>query len=201
MDDKPPPLIPLPVSIHDSHSRLSCDTTQILTKFPKNPIINSTAPLSFETYPEDINTIPLIREQFDSCFFYIDTHSLVEIPDEPSFPTPLASPLNSTKTFRKNMHPTKFHIPIVHVFTTLLKNLSEKSNLLHQYAPTPSAIQVRLQKEILFDIPNLQKLRTIKNNPNHFVSARLHNDRAENNPNHLLTIDLFQNPPLPTQFC
>ena len=56
MDD-PPPLFPLPFSIDESLSR---DTTQGLPKLPNNLLYNSTVPLSFETYPEYIYTIPHI---------------------------------------------------------------------------------------------------------------------------------------------
>ena len=97
----PPPLIPVPLSSDDSHSRLSPDTTQILAKFPKNPIYNSTVTLSFETLPEDSYTPPLIREHHDSYLYYIDAHSLVEILDELSFSNTFTSPFNSTEIFRE----------------------------------------------------------------------------------------------------
>ena len=96
--------IPLPFSIDDSTSRFSRDTTQILTKFLKNRIYNFTVLLSFETYPEEIYTIPRIRENFS----YIDTHSLVETPDEPSSASPLPLLLTLLKRFVKTSTQSKF---------------------------------------------------------------------------------------------
>ena len=46
----------------------------MLTKFLENRIYNSTGPLSFQTYPEDIYTTPLIREHHDYFLYFIDTH-------------------------------------------------------------------------------------------------------------------------------
>ena len=110
---------------------------------------NSTVPLAFETYPKDIYTIPLIRKHQDSYFNYIDIQSLVETPDEPSFSIPFTSPLNSDETFCKNIIPTNIYIPIAHVFTGFLKNVSKKIDFLHQHAFNPSAKQALLQKESL----------------------------------------------------
>ena len=101
LSDPPPPTLPLLFSFDDTHHRFSRDTAHILSKFLKNLISNSAVPLNFETWPEDIYTIPLIREHNDSYFYYIDTHSVVETPDQPSFSIPFTSPLNPHGTFRK----------------------------------------------------------------------------------------------------
>ena len=171
MDDPPPPSIPPPFSFDDSYSRLSRNTTQIFTKYPKSLIYNSTNPLSSETHTEDIYTIPLIREHHNSYLYHIDTHSLVETPDEPSFSIPFTSPLNSKVTFRKNIYPTIMNIPFALDFTTFLKTLSEKNNHSHQHAFTLSAIQALLQKETLFDLPNNEQLRTYENIPHHWLTT------------------------------
>ena len=42
--DQPPPLLPLPFAIHESHSRISRDTLQSLTRLLENRIHNSTVP-------------------------------------------------------------------------------------------------------------------------------------------------------------
>ena len=85
MSDPPSPLIPLLFVCNNSSQRCTREFSQTLSKFFNNLIDNSTAPLSFETYPEDIYFIPLIREHHDSYLYYIDTHSLVATPDEPPF--------------------------------------------------------------------------------------------------------------------
>ena len=88
MTDHIQPLIPLPFVFNTSH-RVTRDNSQTLTQFLYNLIYNSTTPLSFETYPEDVYTTPLIREHHDSYLYYIDTHSLVIFSEEPLFLFPL----------------------------------------------------------------------------------------------------------------
>ena len=79
---------------------------QALTKFLKTLICSPTVPISFETYPEDIYTKTLIREHHDSHIYYIDTHSVVETIDEPSFHIHFTSPLSPNDTFQKK------HLPV-----------------------------------------------------------------------------------------
>ena len=71
-----PPLIPLPFALNTSH-RITREISHTLIQFLNNLIYNSTTPRSFETYPEDIYTTPLIREHHDSYLYYIDTGSLL----------------------------------------------------------------------------------------------------------------------------
>ena len=163
-------LIPLPFASNTSQ-RITRDTSHTLIQFLNNLIYNSTTPLSFETYPEDIYTTPLIREHHDSYLYYIDTHSLIPNSDEPPFSIPFTSPTTRSDTFRKNIHPNNIQIPIAHVFTTFLNNLQEKNNLLPKHVFNPSSIQELLQKESLFDIPNIEQFRTVENNPHHWLTT------------------------------
>ena len=139
-------LLPLPFASNTSH-RITRDTSHTLIQFINNLIFNSTTPLSFETYPEDIYTAPLIREHHDSYLYYIDTHSLIPNSDEPPFSLPFTSPTTRSDTFQKNIHPNNIQIPIAQVFTTFLNNLQEKNNLLPKHVFNPSSIQELLQKE------------------------------------------------------
>ena len=100
MADPIEPLIPLPF-VFNTSQRVTRDISQTLTQFLNNLIYNSTTPLSFETYPEDIYTIPLIREHHDSYLYYIDTHSLVANSEEPPFSISFTSSTNRSDTFRK----------------------------------------------------------------------------------------------------
>ena len=95
----------------------------------------------------------------------------MQIPDEPSFFIPFTSPLNSKKTFRKNIYPSNVHIPVAHVFTTFLKDLSKEKNILRQHGFALSAKQALFQKESLFDLPSFEQLRTIENNPHHWLTT------------------------------
>ena len=64
MSDPSSPLIPLPFVCDNTSYRITRELSQTLSKFLNNHIYNSTDPLSFETYREDIYTIPLIRLLF-----------------------------------------------------------------------------------------------------------------------------------------
>ena len=118
-------LTPLPFASNTSQ-RITRDISHTLLYFLNNLIYNSTTPFSFETYPEDIYTTPLICEHHDSYLYYIDTHSLLPNSDEPPFCIPFTSPTTHSDTFQKNIHPNNIQIPIAHVFTTFLNNLQEK---------------------------------------------------------------------------
>ena len=169
-DPKLQPLIPLPFILNTSQ-RITRDTSQTLTQFLNNLIYNSTTPLFFETYPEDIYTIPLIREHHDSYLYYIDTHSLIPNSEEPPFSIPFTSPTTHSDTFRKNIYPNNINVTITHVFTTFLNHLQEKNNLLPKHVFNLSSIQDLLQKENLFDLPNIEQFCTIENNPHHWLTT------------------------------
>ena len=171
MSDPPSLLIPLLFVCENTFQRITREQSHTLSKFLNNLIYNSTAPLSFETYPEHIYTIPLIHERHDSCLYYIDTHSLVETPDEPPFSITFTPPINHSDTFRKNIHPHNIDFPIANVFTTFLNSLHEKNNLLPKHVFNPFSIQTLLQKESLFDLPNFEQFRTIENNPHHSLTT------------------------------
>ena len=132
MTDPIEPLIPLPFAFNTPQG-VTRDVSQTLTQFLNNLIYNSTTPLSFETYPEDIYTAPLIREHHDSYLYYIETHSLVLNSEEPPFSIPFTSLKNRSDTFRKNIYPNNIYIPIAKVFTTFLNHLQENNNLLTKH--------------------------------------------------------------------
>ena len=56
----------------------------------------------------------------------------------------------------------------IYVFTTLLKKLSEKNNLLSQHAVTPSATVALLQKEFFLTSQVLNNSALTKKNPHHW---------------------------------
>ena len=165
-------LLPLLFASNPSQ-RITRDISHTLLQFLNNLIYNSTTPLSFETYPEDIYTTPLIREHHDPYLYYIATHSLLPNSDEPPFSIPFTSPTTDCDTFQKNIHPNNIQIPIAHVFTTFLNNLQEKNNVLPKHVFNPSSIQELLQKESLFDLPNIEQFRTIENNPHYWLITDL----------------------------
>ena len=81
----PPSPTPLPFSYADTQQRLSRDTDQLITNFSIFSFVILFVTLPFETSPEDIYNLRPIREPHGSYLYYIDTHSLTETLDEPSF--------------------------------------------------------------------------------------------------------------------
>ena len=84
---------------------------------------------------------------------------------------PFTSPINLSDTCRKNIYPHNIYISIANVFTTFLNNLQEKNHILPKHVFNPSSIQTLLQKEYLFDLPNIEQFRTIENNLHHWLTT------------------------------
>ena len=176
MTDQPPSLLPLDFSVDYTHQRFSHETAQISTKLPKCRIYNSTVPLWFETYPEDIYTIPLIPKHHDSYLYYLDTHSLVEILDSFNSFQLLIQMKPFAKTF---IRPTL-------IFLHFMFSLHFSKPLRKEKSFTPTCFQslsstsFHVEKVTLFDFPNIKQLCTFENNPHHGLTI------------HILQIDHFQ---------
>ena len=52
-----------------------------------------------------------------------------------------------------------------------LSIIFKKKNLSHKHVFNPSSIQDLLQKESLFDLPNIEQIRTIEKNPHHWLTT------------------------------
>ena len=74
-------------------------------------------------------TIPLIREQHESYLYNIDTHSLVETPDEPSFSIPFTSPLNNILNHPPINKITKFLAIVEVVIEPIIENSLENLDI------------------------------------------------------------------------
>ena len=53
---------------NDSTQIVTRDITKLITQFTDNLIYNTITPLKFERFPEDIFTLPLVREHHDLYF-------------------------------------------------------------------------------------------------------------------------------------
>ena len=165
LNDQPPPLLLLSFSINDLHSDLSPETTYSLTKCIENPIYNTTVPLSFKTYPEVIYTTLLIREHHDSYLYYIDTHSLVETTDEPSFSVPSLLLLTPMKPFVKTSTPLMF-IFLSLMFSPHSSSISQKRrNSYLNVLPFPLLYKHSSKKKPFFTFPILKNFALLKRNP------------------------------------
>ena len=84
-----------------------------ITPFLQNIINNYTQPLSFENEPFTIETIPLIREHLETCFFYIRYRNTTKTTEYPtfqiSFPQQGSSP---HQIYRRTIKPINLLTPI-----------------------------------------------------------------------------------------
>ena len=130
--------------------------------------IISQTPLPFETYPEDIYTTPLIREHHDSYLYYIEIHSLTQDVNT----TPYSIVFNTPHSVY-NKHPSNIFIPISQFSLLLLTKLDELNNITDEPTFLPSAIHALQSKDSYFEVPNLEQLRSIENNPQYWLEPDL----------------------------
>ena len=126
--------------------RINRDSTQIITRaitkyitqFTDNLRYNTVNPLQFERFPEDIFTLPLVREHHDSYLFYIATHSL----DQEDHNRPFSLYFQTlNETLVKNIYPNNIFMPIADVFSHFLTQLEEYNSICSQPIILRSAIQ------------------------------------------------------------
>ena len=78
------------------------------------------------------------------------------------------------------------------MFSQYFSKTLRKKQVLPQHVFTHSAVQALLQKESLFDLPNIEQVRTIENNPRHWLTT-------DNLQIHLFQYHFFQNLTLNTK--
>ena len=161
----------LPFTIdQSSNATTTRNTNDSLKKFTTNLHYNIITPLPFEQFPEDIFTVPLVREHHDSYLYYIHTHTLIE---DSSF-LPISIIFNdNTNIYTKHIYPSNIFLPISQVFLAFLSKIEEMNNALDQPIFLPSAISELQSKESFFEIPNLEQLRQINDNPHYWLQTDL----------------------------
>ena len=106
----------------------------------------------------------------DSYLYYIHTHTLIE---NSSFP-PISIIFNdNTNIYTKHIYPSNIFLPISQVFLAFLSKIEEMNNALDQPIFLPSAISELQSKESYFEIPNLEQLRQINDNPHYWLQTDL----------------------------
>ena len=98
---------------------------QDVTPFLNNIIFQYTNPLSFETEPHIIHTIPLVREHCDSYLYYIRYKTLDITPSQQLFQV-IFNPVEgiNTGTYYRTIYPQNITLSIQDVFITYMDKLS-----------------------------------------------------------------------------
>ena len=116
-------MLPTPFTF-TTEKRQNRSLIQDVTPFLNNIIFQYTNPLSFETEPHILHTIPLVREHCDSYLYYIQYKTLDITPS----PTPFQVIFNPVKGINSGTFYTTIHLKIItlsiqDVFHTYMQKL------------------------------------------------------------------------------
>ena len=75
--------------------------------------------------------------------------------------------------YKKHIYQSNIFLPISQVFLAFLAKLENLNNLTDESTFLPSAIQALQSKDSNFEVPNLGQLRSIENNPHHWLETDL----------------------------
>ena len=115
-----------PPFVLSTEKRQNRSLTQDVIPFLNNIIFHYTNPLSFETEPHTIPTIPLAKEHCDSYLYYI-RYKTVEITQSQTPFQNIFNPVKgiSTGTYYRTIHPQNITLSIQDVFITYMEKLIE----------------------------------------------------------------------------
>ena len=118
-------MLPSPFLL-SSEQRQTRSLTQDVIPFLHDLIFQYTHPLSFEAEPYSIDTIPLIREHYDSYLYYF-RYKTLEINQSQTCFQILLNPIKNmnTGTYYRTIHPQNIILPIQDVFMTYMDKLTE----------------------------------------------------------------------------
>ena len=115
-----------PPFVLSTDKRQNRSLIQDVTLFLNNIIFQYTNPLSFETEPHMIHTIPLAREHCDSYLYYIRYKTIEMTPSHNPFQVTFNTVKGvSTGTYYRTIHPQNFTLSIQDVFLTYMQKLIE----------------------------------------------------------------------------
>ena len=113
-----------PPFVLSTEKRQNRSLIQDVSPFLNNIIFQYTNPLSFETEPHTIHTIPLAREHCDSYLYYIRYETL-EITSSQTLFQVIFNPVKgiSTGRYYRTIHPQNITLSIQDVFLTYMQKL------------------------------------------------------------------------------
>ena len=118
-------MLPPPFLLAPEHRQIRSFTQDVIP-FLNNIIFQYTNPISFETEPHHIHTIPLIREHADSYLYYF-RYKTLEITSSQSPFQIIFNPVHgiNTETYYRTSHPQNITLSIKDVFITFMNKLIE----------------------------------------------------------------------------
>ena len=149
-------MLPHPFAVA-SEFRSARSLTQDVIPFFNNLIFQYTNPLSFETEPHSISTIPLLREHLDSYLYYFRYKSVEITPSQQRFQI-FFNPVKdiNSGTFYRTIYPQNLTLSIQDVFTCYIDKLIEQNENLDTPLYRPSHLDMLKQKAEYFDVPDLE---------------------------------------------
>ena len=140
--------------------------TQDVRPFLNNIIF----PLSFETEPRKIHTIPLVGEHYDSYLYYSRYKSLEPLRSQ----NPVQIIFNPVKgintgTYYKTIHPQNIALSIQDVFITYMDKLIEHNENLDTPLYLPSDLESLNEKLEYFEETDLETKISRHNNPHYWL--------------------------------
>ena len=156
-----------PISL-STDQRQKRSLPQDVIPFLKTIIFQYTNPLSFETEPHNIHTIPLVREHRESHLYYFRYKTIEIIPSQTPFQY-IFNPVYGidTGTYYRTNHPQNITISIQDVFITYMDKLIEHSENLDTLLYLSSHLESLKEKHDLFEVPDLET-KTQRNDKPHY---------------------------------
>ena len=149
-------------------------TTHDVTPFLHILIYQYTNPLSFETEPQSIKTIPLLRERLDAYLYYFRYKTLEITPSQQHFQV-IFNPIqdNNNGTFCRTIHPQNLTLSIQDIFTSYINQPIEHNENLDTPLYRASLLENLKEKTDYFDVPDLDTKIIRHNNPHYWLQQDL----------------------------
>ena len=140
--------------------------TQDVKLFLNNTMFQYTNPLSFETEPHIIHTIPLAREHCDFSLYYFRCKTLETLRSQNPFET-IFNPVQgiNTGTYYRTSLPQNIASSIQDVFITYMDKLKQHNENIDTPEYLPSHLESPKEKHDFFEVPDLETKISRHNNP------------------------------------
>ena len=159
-----------PPFVLSTKKRQNRSLIQDVTLFLNNIIFQYTNPLSFETEPHTLHTIPLAREKCDSYLFHIRYKTLKITSSQTSFQV-IFNPVKgiSTGTYYITIHPQNVTLSIQDVFLTYMQKIIEFNENQDTQLYRPSHLEDLEHKSEYFEVPDLETRIQRHENPHYWL--------------------------------
>ena len=138
--------------------------------FLNNIIFQNTNPLSFETEPHSIYTIPLVREHCDSYLNYV-RYKTIEVMHSQNLFQNIFNPVHgiNTGTYYRTVHPRNITLSIQDVFISYIDKLIDHNENLDTPVCLPPHLESLREKHEYFELPDLETKISRHNIPHYWL--------------------------------